>query len=914
MVALFFGKTLRMDASAPDRTDGAATPMMAQFFEAKRAAGDALVFFRMGDFYELFFDDALKAAAALDITLTKRGRHRGEDVPMCGVPVHAQETYLARLIRKGFRVAICEQIEQPDGAKKRGAKAVLKREIVRIVTPGTVIEDALLDPARNNFLGALAILRGGAEAALAWADISTGELWARSTSASSLAHDLSAIGLKELVVADHDPPSDEWRRTLEDARAGFALAPQPAAMFDSRAGERRLKEAFGVAALDAYGAFDRAALSALGALVAYASLTQAGRTPAFRPPKMADIAEIMIIDQATRRSLELTETQSGGREGSLLAAIDRTQTGPGARLLAARLAAPLTSPARINARLDAVAAFFDDAPLCDSVRACLKTAPDMARAVSRLSLKRGGPRDLAAIRDGIAVSGEIVRLLKDAPSMLSPPTEIAAARFALEARESGCAGLRLAFTRALGPDLPLLPRDGGFIAEGFDVALDETRSLREDSRRIIAKLEAEYRARADLRQLRIKHNSLLGYFIETPTASVDALLAGPIGRDLIRRQGLVGAARFSTPELSELDARIARAGEDAARREIDIFDRLADGALAEAVAIASMAEALAALDVFTSHAVGARERSWTRPLVDESRAFAVRMGRHPVVEDAAARVGAGPFTPNDCVLSDHDAPLLRLVTGPNMAGKSTYLRQNALIAILAQTGAFVPAEAAQIGVIDRVFSRVGAADDLARGRSTFMVEMVETAAILHQASDRSLVILDEIGRGTSTFDGLSIAWAAAEHLHDVNRCRGLFATHYHELTALAQSLPRLSNLSMRVREWKGDVVFLHEVAEGPADRSYGVAVARLAGMPSAAVKRAEFVLRSLEQQRGAARPLTDLPLFAAAPAAETALAAPAPCDALRRAFDAIDPDRLSPREALDALYRLKSAAAGTDAA
>ncbi len=893
-----------MDASGADHatepSTGAVTPMMAQFLAAKKEAGDALVFFRMGDFYELFFDDAVKAAAALDITLTRRGRHNGDDIPMCGVPAHSHESYLARLIRKGFLVAICEQVEDPAAAKKRGAKAVMRREIVRFVTPGTLTEESLLEPRRNNFLGAAAILRGGAEAALAWADVSTGEMFVRSTDASAFRTDAAQIGLAELITPDH-PLAEDWAEAL--AGAG-PVTRQPAALFDSRAGERRVKDVFAVRALDAFGDFSRAELSALGALIAYVELTQAGAVPALRPPRRAARENAMAIDAATRASLELVESQAGGREGSLLAAIDMTETGPGARLLAARLSAPLTDPAAIAARLDAVDAFAADGRLRADLRAALKTAPDIGRSLGRLSLRRGGPRDLAAIRDGVAAARTVAALIDAAPGLAPMPPPIAEARDAL-ASDPALALLEARLDAALGETLPLLARDGDFIADGTDAALDAARALKKDSRAVVAVLETELKARTEIRTLKIKHNSMLGYFVEVSSKEAEKLGEEPFRREFIRRQGLVGASRFTTPDLSDLDSRIARAGEEALARELEIFAGLEAACLSATGPLCAAADALAAVDVAAALAELARTRNYVRPQVDASRAFDIRGGRHPVVEQALS--GGAKFTPNDGVLAEEGEPRLRLVTGPNMAGKSTYLRQNAVIAILAQMGSFVPAAAAHIGAIDRVFSRVGASDDLARGRSTFMVEMVETAAILNQATEHSLVILDEIGRGTSTFDGLAIAWAAVEHLHDVNRCRGLFATHYHELTALAANLPRIGNISMRVREWKGDVIFLHEVGEGPADRSYGVAVARLAGMPKSAVKRAAALLAAFEAERGARRPLTDLPLFAAgAPDPEPVKAQTPPPSPLVEAVAALDPDAMSPREALEALYRLKS--------
>ncbi len=882
------------------------TPMMVQYLAVKEQAGDALLFYRMGDFYELFFDDAIAAADVLDITLTKRGQHGGEDIPMCGVPFHAYESYLAKLIRAGFKVAICEQMESPEEAKKRGSKSVVRREIVRTITPGTIIEDTLLDARANNFLSAVSVLRGGEEAAIAWADVSTGELSVRETSLDAISADLAAVAPKELVAPELDEES-AWRARLSAVDGDCAVTWQPAQFFDSTSGQRRVMETFSVSSLDGFGDFSRAECGALGALLAYIAITQAGRMPALSAPRRAAAAEIMAIDAATRASLELLETQSGGRKGSLIWAVDRTVTGAGARLLATRLAAPLTDAARIAARYDAIA-FFENAPsLRDSARAALKETPDIARALSRLSLERGGPRDLSAICDGLLRARDIAKSIMGANSLGGLPAMIRSNMDALEdSGGEGFSSLTDRLRRALDKNPPLLARDGGFVAKGYDPGLDSVRVLRDESRRVIAGLESKYRELAGVKTLKIRHNNVLGYFVETPPSQGDKLLAAPLDETFIHRQTLASSVRFTTTELAALDAKITRARDEALARELEIFDELRNAVLARRDALAKAAAALADMDVAAALASLAAEHGFVRPLVDNSRAFDIKGGRHPVVERTSA-AGAG-FVANDCLLNRNGDAHLWLITGPNMAGKSTFLRQNALIAILAQAGSFVPAASAHIGVVDRVFSRVGASDDLAKGRSTFMVEMVETAAILNQAGERSLVVLDEIGRGTSTFDGLSIAWAAVEHLHDANRCRGLFATHYHELTALAERLPRLFNMSMKVREWKNDVVFLHEVAPGPADRSYGVAVARLAGLPAPVIARAEAVLALLEEQRKGGGAIEDLPLFAAAkPAPESErVSNDIATNNLAAEIQALDPDAMSPREALESIYRLKS--------
>lgn len=875
--------------------------MMMQYLSLKETASDALLFYRMGDFYEMFFEDAVTAAGILDIALTKRGQHNGEDIPMCGVPFHAYESYLAKLIRAGCKVAICEQLENPEEAKKRGSKSVVKRGIVRTVTPGTILEDSLLDTRANNFLAALSIMRDGTDAALAWVDVSTGEIFVRKTSFDQFPADLAAVSPKELVAPDIDEESP-WRRVAlgRAAGSGLALTWQAAHLFDSAAGQRRILETYGVKSLDGFGEFSRAECGALGALLHYVTLTQAGRLPVLNPPRRASASEVMVIDAATRNSLELLQTQSGARKGSLLWSVDRTVTGPGARLLAARLSAPLTDVDGIGSRLDAITFFETARDPAERVREILKRTPDAARSLSRLAALRGGPRDLAAIRDALICARDIASSLSSA-GREALPGSLKRAAIDLEDRDGqGFSNLVTLLSEALSAELPMLARDGGFIAKGFDSGLDSVRLLRDESRRVIAGLEAKYREVAASKALKIKHNNVLGYFVETPPSQGDRMMAPPLNETFIHRQTLASAVRFTTGELAELDAKISRARDESLARELELFETLCADVLARRQEISAAAAALAEMDVATAGATLASEQRFVRPSLNTSFDFDVRGGRHPVVECA----GAEAFIANDCTLGDAEQSRLWLMTGPNMAGKSTFLRQNALIAVLAQAGLYVPATSARIGVIDRVFSRVGASDDLAGGRSTFMVEMVETAAILNQATERSLVVLDEIGRGTSTFDGMSIAWAAVEHLHDVNRCRGLFATHYHELTGLSEKLSRLDNVSMKVREWKGDVVFLHEVASGPADRSYGVAVARLAGLPPKAVKRAESVLKMLEERGRDSGGMSELPLFAALN--EAAPEADCHESVIINALGALEPDTMSPREALESIYRLKS--------
>jgi DNA mismatch repair protein MutS len=853
---------------------GAPTPMMAQYLALKAEAGDCLLFYRMGDFFELFFDDAKAAAACLDIALTARGEHEGEPIPMCGVPIHAGEAYLARLIRAGHRVAIAEQTESPAEAKKRGSKSVVNRAIVRVVTAGTLTEEALLDARAANWL--VAVSRTGDRFGIAAADISTGRFELSSVAPGALDAELARLSAAEIIACEPLPGAPAQLR-----KAGF----------DSIAAERRLKERFEVATLDGFGRFDRAALAAAGGLLAYLEEVAKEQLPFLRPPVALASGDHMMIDAATRESLELTVAASGGRAGSLLASVDRTVTGAGARLLAADLGAPLLDRPRIEARLDLVAAFERDSALRDSVRRQLRALPELGRALGRLVAGRGGPRDLAQLRDGLEEARRLHdRLAKidDRPALLAE----------LLPQMVGHGELTDLLSRALVSSPPLDSAQGGYIAEGYDAALDALRSTSGEGRRAIAALEARYRQQTGIAVLKIRHNAVLGFHIEVPARHADRLMTADSG--FTHRQTLAGVVRFNAPDLHEQAMRVGQAGAHALAAEAAHLEELTAAALARAEPIAATADALARLDVAGALAERAAEGGWSRPSFAESNCFEVEAGRHPVVEEAL-RAGGARFVANDCALSEDSR--LWLVTGPNMGGKSTFLRQNALIAVLAQAGSWVPAARARLGLVDRLFSRVGASDNLARGRSTFMVEMVETAAILSQATERSFVILDEVGRGTSTYDGLAIAWAVVEAVHDRNRCRCLFATHYHELTRLAERLDALSLHHVRAREWKNELVFLHEVAKGPADRSYGLAVAKLAGLPQPVLARARSVLSKLEEGRaatgGIAAGLDDLPLFAAAAKEEPA------ADPLRQRLETTDVDALSPREALELLYEMK---------
>jgi DNA mismatch repair protein MutS len=891
------------DTKAPA---GKVTPMMAQFLAIKADVGpEALLFYRMGDFYELFFDDAVRAAAALDIALTKRGKHAGQDIPMCGVPVHASEVYLQRLIKKGFRVAVCEQTEDPKEAKKRGSKSVVRREVVRLVTPGTLSEDNLLEARGRNLIAALTKTLSG-DFAIAWADISDGLFFTAAMSKARAQTEIAALRPRELLLPESLYQNADFMATLP--LEGVSLTPQSGSKFESRAGERRIKSQYNVDSLDGFGAFTKAEISAAGALLDYLELTQAGNPAQLSAPRRRETSGFMAIDPATRASLEIDRTQKGTRKGSLLSVIDRTKTGAGAREFADRLARPLVNVNEIRARQAAVTFFTEHANLRSTVRQTLAKSGDLARATSRLSLGRGGPRDLVVIRDTLGVGESLCAEFAGQPN-LETPQNLSGVLSALSLSDKNeLAQLRRDLSKALTPDVPLQARDGGFVAQGWKPVIDELKTLRDNSRRIVAGLQGDYAKEADVPTLKIKHNNVLGYFIEVSPKYADTMLNRGPDSPYIHRQTLVSGVRFTTTELADLDAKISGAADKVCALEIEEFEVFANRVRALAETLRQSAQALAILDVQSAWAEWAVETGATQPTIDDSLSFHIKSGRHPVVREALKKAGNADFTPNDCALDSAAKKdnRLTLITGPNMAGKSTYLRQNALMFVMAQAGGFIPAENAQIGIADALFSRVGASDDLSKGRSTFMTEMIETAAILNQATERSFVILDEIGRGTSTFDGLSIAWATVEHLHGVNKSRALFATHYHELTDLVENLDHAGNASLRAKEWDGDLVFLHDVRAGAADKSYGVQVARLAGLPKAATERAQAVLRRLEADADSAQGenglLGGLPLFSS-----TSAPAPQPePSAVEKALSELDIDDITPRQALDLLYELKT--------
>lgn len=871
------------------------TPMMAQFHETKDRYPDALLFYRMGDFYELFYDDAIKAAETLDITLTKRGKNQGDDIPMCGVPWHSHESYLAKLIKAGFKVAICEQIETPEEAKKRGGhKALVKRDVVRVVTSGTVTEDHLLSSNENNYVASISYMNG--EVGVAWLDLSTGNFQVQHNSPTDLSSTLERINPSEILIGEHllnDSSLDQAWDLF-----GERFTAKPEYIFDSAANETRLKEFFKIDALETQGIENRTEISAAGALIDYIKQTQIEQIPHISRPEIVTDKTFMEIDAATRRNLELTRTLSGERKGSLLSIIDKAVTGAGSRLLQSWLSTPLCDVEKIKTRQNRITEFVHDQYFREDTRKLLKSVPDMERALSRLTARRGGPRDLLMIRQGLEMADQMKALLFEAHKPSLEPLQQTLVF------QNETAAFLDKITTCLKDEPPALLRDGNFVKEGFDAALDHLKNLKSNNRKSIAALQAEYKNITGLDRLKISFNNVLGYFIEVPSKSGDALFNYKAENDnnpFIHRQTMANAVRFTTTELADLERDLSHAEEKALALELDIFEKLISKLIDIAENVRLHAKTLAELDVYAALAELAVQENYSCPIIDNTNTFILEDARHPVVEHAL-KANNETFIPNNCDLSEKQN--LWLLTGPNMAGKSTFLRQNALIGILAQMGAYVPAKSAHIGVIDKVFSRVGASDDLARGRSTFMVEMVETAAILNRATEKSLVILDEIGRGTATFDGLSIAWACVEHLHNQNKCRALFATHYHELTQLETTLPRLSCHSMKVKEWKGDIIFMHSVQDGAADRSYGIHVAKLAGLPQDVIKRAGQILKTLET-KDQNKVAENLPLFSAHIPDEKLKSE------VEEQLESLNPDTLSPKEALDMLYKLKEISQGS---
>lgn len=887
-----------------------ATPSVQQYLNIKKEYPEYLVFYRMGDFYELFFEDAKEASKALDLVLTSRGTYLGNNIPMCGVPFHAYENYLARLIKQGYKVAICEQTETPEEAKKRGRNALVNREVVRLVTSGTLTEDTLLNARENNYL--LSLVKQKNMLGFAFVDLSTGDFFTKKTETSieTVAADiynmLSKTDPGEIIVSNTLLENPDIFQVLNLYAERRTVLPEE--RFNLKSASSLFKKAFSVEDLSAFGDFSDSEIKAAGVVLDYIQNTQKGLMPRLKTPVRFNVSENMEIDVATRRNLELVCGLNGNKKDSLLNTIDRTITGCGARLFLQRLLNPSVDLSEINRRYDMVSFFVNVPDLRKNLRELLKEIADMERIVSRLSLSRGGPKDMDALKKSLMFAPKLRNLIYNFGAFNSFVSEVPEALKNVLDKIPDFSVLTDELDRAIRENdleqdkpLPRFARDGNFIKSGYDPALDGLRNLSQNNTAVIREMEAKYAEEFGVSTsvVKIRYNNMIGYYVEIPNKLTDQAIKNP---KYIHRQTVLNAMRFTTLELSELEQEISSASDKILALELSIYNDLVVRVLSEANNISTAAACYAEIDVATALADLAAEQNYTRPVLDNSLCFEVLNGRHPVVEEALKKAHESAFVANNCHLSGQTNRLW-LITGPNMAGKSTFLRQNAIISIMAQMGSFVACEKAHIGIVDKVFSRVGASDDLARGRSTFMVEMVETAAILNQSTERSFVILDEIGRGTATFDGLSIAWAVVEYLHNVNKCRALFATHYHELTVLSSKLKALSLHAMKIKEYNGKVIFMHEVIDGVADRSYGIHVATLAGLPKMVTKRAEQVLKALEtnsSNRQISSIENDLPLFALIKEEKEEPKSP-----LMSALEKLNPDNLTPREALDKIYDIK---------
>jgi DNA mismatch repair protein MutS len=869
----------------------AATPAMRQYLDAKQQHRDAILLFRMGDFYEMFYEDALVAARALELTLTSRARDaNGGGIPMCGVPFHAVDGYIARLVKRGFRVAVCDQVEDP-----RKAKGIVKREVVRVVSPGTLTDAGYLDAREPAFLMALAPSGADPHATLGVAllDLSTGEFTAAEYAGAdrlrALADEMAVLRPRELVISsDVDLPA----RFPELAASGVPVTSVDGWTFDREAARRTLVDQLRVGGLEGFG-LDRhpAAISAAGALVHYLRSTQKADLAHVRDIAYRQRADALLVDPTTLKHLEVVEGSEGGRAGSLLDQLDCTVTSIGSRLLRAWLLRPLVALEPIRDRLDAVEDFAFRTTDRGRFRDAIKTVQDLERLLARAALGTAGPRDLVGLKASLGAVPRVRTILADVQAPLAR---------SLVAELDDVPELRALVESTLVDEPPAIARDGGFVRDGVDRELDELRSTSRSGKQIIAEMEARERARTGIGSLKIRYNRVFGYYIEISKSNLHAVPA-----DYHRKQTIAGGERFITPALKEYEEKVLGADERIVEREVELFGALVRAVAGEAPRIQATARALAALDVLAALAEDAAVYNYTKPHVHDGDELVVADARHPVVERRTAAAGE-PFVPNDIALNGSTAQLV-ILTGPNMGGKSTYLRQTALVCLMAQAGSFVAAREAKLPLVDRIFARVGASDNIARGHSTFMVEMQETANILHAATSRSLVVLDEIGRGTATFDGLSIAWAVAEHLatSPVARPKTLFATHYHELTDLADATPGVVNFHVAAREWKDDIVFLRKIVAGRSDRSYGIQVARLAGLPRTVVERARAILAALERDeltRGGRPSVSGTP---AEPQQQLGLFQTAVDDPLRLRLQAIDVDTMTPLQALTELAELK---------
>ena len=887
-----------------------ATPMMQQYLSVKAQHKDCLLMYRMGDFYELFFDDAVVASKALDIALTHRGTHMGKPVPMCGVPYHAFSSYMPKLVRQGFKVAICDQMESPEEAKKRGYKAVVKREVSRIITAGTLTEDNLLNGSFNNYLMSVMFTDGlESKVSVALTDISTGEFTIYSFDENAVSELLSLTIVKnpaEIIMSEDNVKNPKLENFVSQFKSKIVLKPNT--FFDYINSKKNICDVFHVAETSVLGDFSDTEVCVQGAVLNYISLTQIGKMPNISKPHKESNSDILQIDAFSVKNLEIFENMNDDttKSSNLFYVMYKTKTPLGKRELKRVLSAPLANSNEINKRLNIVDFFFNDSSLIENIREFLSQVFDIQRIVSRISCNRAGPRDLLNIGDTLAVIPQLKALLLSATeNCIDNPIK------SIIDDLKDFSSLSHNIKSAIIDEPPLIIRDGGFIKQGYNSILDEYKSLSQNTKQVILDLQAKYSLNTGILNLKIKYNNISGYFIEVPTKQASSLLDAKSG--FTHKQTLVNCVRFTTPELSEIEQKILVAQEKYLSLELSLFDELCKSILSRIDDINLLSYAIARLDLYSSLALLAQVNDYIKPVVDDSFNFEIIDGRHPVVEENLKHQNIA-FIPNDCVLENkNEDSKLWILTGPNMAGKSTFLRQNAIITIMAQIGSFVPASSAHIGVVNKLFSRVGASDNLARGQSTFMVEMSETATILNQADERSFVILDEIGRGTATFDGLSIAWAVLEYLNNINRCRGIFATHYHELTGVISKMKNVSAHTMEIKEYNGDVVFIHKVGIGTADKSYGIHVAKIAGIPDEVVSRASQILENLESDdtnlsnKKLVKKIDDMDLFSYKPQSESAkkVEEDAKLRRLRDKLKEINPDDLSPKSALSIMYEIK---------
>ena len=862
------------------------TPMMEQYLAIKNQHRDALLFYRMGDFYELFFEDAVVASKALDIALTKRGKSNGKDIPMCGVPFHSADNYLPKLIKKGFNVAVCEQTETVEEAKSKLKKGPLKREVVRIISPGTLTEDILLERTKNNFLGAISILKDSI--CIAWVDISTGCFKSRQLSKQKnlsnqkqvLTNFLLRMNFSEILVSDDiefNIIAEEWHHLLKK---------QSPSLFHFKSSLEQICKYYEIHSVEGLGTFNEGEIIAAGVLLSYLKLTQCGKIPLLSLIQSETDSETLEIDYFTQKSLEILTNLSGETEGSLISCIDETKTAGGSRLLKQRLIEPFFQINHIKDRHDLINWFLISSSKIADYQTFLKNIPDFERSLSRISLLRGTPKDLLSLSEGLLNVENILKTLTSGEYSETKPSLLNLIISNINIDYS----LFLKIKNSLKQELPLSSKEGGFIRDGFDAELDYLRMLRSSEIEQISKLQKKYSELTNINSLKIKHSRMLGYHIEVRAIHDQSIRNVDM---FIHRQTTAQTSRFTTIELNDLETKILNSFDEAIKIENEIFNKFINEIINKGQHILSIAHSISELDIAIMVSNQVSDRNYTCPKMLKEKVLEIYEGRHPVVEQNM-RFHKNSFVSNNCSLNKEE--IIWLITGPNMAGKSTYLRQNALIVIMAQAGLFVPAQKANIGLVDKIFSRVGASDDLAKGQSTFMIEMIETSLILNTSTDRSLVILDEIGRGTATFDGLAIAWSVLEHLHNVIKPRTLFATHYHELTELKESLNNISCHKMSIKEWNNSIIFMHKILDGEADKSYGIHVAKLAGLPFSVTKKASQILNHLENDKKN----KNLKKIDKTQSSEIKVS-----EKFFEEFDKIDINNMSPLDSLNILNKLK---------